>query len=303
MKTFKIIAALVFAFLVRQGMAQQQAIFTQYMFNILSVNPAYTGSHEALSFTGLTRWQWQGVEGAPNTQTFTVHSPLRNKRIALGAFFMNDNIGVARNTTVNFSAAYRIPTKRGYLSMGMQVGFSSFSARFSSLNPQNPDPNLAEDRTTDLLPNVGVGVFYYADKWYFGLSLPQLFTVRVQEGGNEAVRQIQHTFLMGGYVLTLAPRWKVRPNFLVKAVEGAPLQMDLNANFILDDKYWAGVSWRSLDSFQLLAEWQVLDNFRIGYSYDITTTEIRTVSTGTHEIAVNYRVKLRRDQVVTPRYF
>ena len=116
MKTFKIIAALVFAFLVRQGMAQQQAIFTQYMFNILSVNPAYTGSHEALSFTGLTRWQWQGVEGAPNTQTFTVHSPLRNKRIALGAFFMNDNIGVARNTTVNFSAAYRIPTKRGYAS-------------------------------------------------------------------------------------------------------------------------------------------------------------------------------------------
>ncbi len=283
--------------------AQQQAIFSQYMFNILSINPGYTGSHESLSFTALSRWQWINVEGAPNTQTFTVHSPLRNKRVALGMFFTNDNIGVANNTGVNFTAAYRLPLRRGYVSMGMQAGFWSYSAQFATLNPQNPDPNLSENTVTDMLPNFGVGIFYYVDKWYLGFSLPQLFALSVEEGGQETVRQIQHSYLIGGYVFTLAPRWKLRPNFLLKAVEGAPLQLDLNANLILDDKYWLGVSYRSLDSFQVLAEWQALDNLRFGYSYDIVTTEINTVSSGTHEIAINYRVKLKRDQIITPRFF
>lgn len=283
--------------------AQQQAIFSQYMFNIMSINPAYTGSHEALSFTALSRWQWEGVDGAPNTQTFTMHSPLRNKQAALGLYVINDNIGVANNTSVNVSAAYRIPSKRGYFSMGLQGGFSNYTASFSTLNPQNPDPNLAENRTSDFLPNLGIGLFYYAEKWYAGLSMPQMFAVSVEEGGDEAVRQIQHTFLIAGYVFDLSPRWKVRPNVLFKGVEGAPLQLDLNANLILDDKYWVGASWRSFDSFQILLEWQALDNLRVGYAYDITTTAINTVSSGSHEIAVNYRVKLRRDQIITPRYF
>ncbi len=286
---------------------QQEAMFTQYMFNGLALNPAYAGSHESLSATVLFRDQWTGLGGAPTTQTFSLHSPIRNAKIALGLQVIHDKITVFNQYGVNGSYAYRIFTNKGTLSMGLQVGFTSYNADLTELEPQNPNDNVFNVDINKMMPNLGAGVYYYTDKFYAGVSVPQLIQNSLDEEVIELdsdAHQERHYFLTSGYMFELSPSVKLKPNFLLKVVEGAPVELDLNANVLFNEVLWLGLSWRSMADFDALLELQLTDQLLLGYSYDFaSTTDLRRVNSGSHELMINYRFRYAKNKVVTPRYF
>lgn len=285
-------------------LGQQQVMFTQYMFNGLVINPAYAGSHEAISATALSRIQWVGVEGAPNTQTFSIHSPVPNKNIGIGGFFVRDNIGVTTENNFFLSYAYRLQTKRGVLSMGLHGGFSNTEVSYSELGLNDSNLQGAE---SNFKPNFGAGIFYSTDRFYAGAASPYIINNKSKSGNSLQPDiqsdQIQHYYLTTGAIFDITPLIKLKPSVLIKVVSGAPVEFDLNANVLLDEKLWLGVSYRSFDSIDLLAEFQFSDQFRLGYAYDITTTDLRKVNSGSHEIMINYRFVFNRSKIVTPRYF
>ncbi|PIB36386.1 hypothetical protein BFP72_13765 [Reichenbachiella sp. 5M10] len=297
------------------GQAQQQAMFTQYMFNQLALNPAYTGIHEGISTSFLARHQWAGFEGAPKTQTFSIHSPIKYRNIALGGILINDEIGVTHQFGASLSYAYRISvTQRSKLSFGLQASIHQYKADFTE--NMNNDPNLASQNINDLSPNAGAGIMWYSDRFYVGFSVPQLINHSVSGGldvpidpntGNELdadAQLIRHYFASAGYVFELNRHLKLKPNVLFKWVEGAPLQVDLNANFLINELLWLGVSYRSFDSFDALIQLQLTPSLQIGYAYDFyTTTDLSRVNSGSHELMINYVFNLKSDRIVTPRYF
>lgn len=285
--------------------AQQQVMFTQYMFNGLVLNPAYAGSHESISVTALSRIQWVGIDGAPNTQTFSIHSPVPGKNVGLGAFFVRDNIGVTTQNNFYLSYAYRMQMSKGILSFGLQGGFSDTSVSYDELGTF--DSNLAGSEST-FNPNFGAGLFYSTDRFYAGASVPYI----MQNGGNDEgnslpgdieTEQIQHYYVTTGAVFDLSHLIKLKPSILVKAVTGAPVEFDFNANVLFDEKLWVGVSYRSFDSIDLLLELQLNQQLRLGYAYDFTTSDLRKVNSGSHEIMLNYRFVFSKSKIVTPRYF
>lgn len=286
--------------------AQQQVMFTQYMFNGLAVNPAYAGYDEAVSVTALTRHQWIGVEGAPNTQTFSIHSPITKNKIALGLLVIRDQIGITTQNGVFMSYAYRIKFgRKATLSMGLQMGFTDYKARYSTLRTgTSNDPNFANNDVRGFLPNFGSGVFFSSEKFYAGISVPFLlnnfFTDENNAGGAE---QIRHFFGMAGFIIELSRSLKLKPSGLIKMVPGAPVELDLNANLLIDDLFWVGLSYRSFDSIDLLLEVQLNSKLRFGYAYDFTTTDLGRVNTGSHEIMLNYVLSFSKTRVITPRYF
>lgn len=286
--------------------AQQEIMFTQYMFNGLALNPAYAGSHEAVSMTFLARDQWGGIEGAPNTQTFSIHSPVNKKSIALGLQIIHDKISVFNQYGVNAAYAYRIPTGNGTLSFGLQGGFTSYQAELTQLSTNHTSEVFGAD-VSKFLPNFGAGVYYYSKKYYLGFSIPQLISNSLHDeivGVDSDARQKRHYFLTSGYVFDLSRNVKFKPNALLKVVEGAPIELDLNANVLLNNVVWLGLSWRSFADFDALLELQVNNQLLIGYSYDFAnTTDLRRVNSGSHELMLNYRLRYAKKKVVTPRLF
>ena len=284
--------------------AQQQPMFSQYMFNPLVLNPAYAGSDDVTSVTLLAREQWVGIDGAPSTQTLSAHTPLAKDRIGVGLMLINDRIGPTNQVGVYGSYAYKIPTRLGKLSMGLQVGFNTYRENLSGLTQTDPDdPNFAGD-VSAFLPNVGVGLYFEAKNWFVGLSLPQALNHNVRTQDQVvSTEQVRHYFLTGGVLIGLSPDVKIKPNVLLKSVEGAPLEIDLNLNVLLKDIVWVGVGYRSLDAFVFLTEITVTEQFKFGYAYDLTASRLRNVNNGTHELMLNYRFAFKKDKVITPRYF
>jgi len=290
--------------------AQQEAMFTQYMFNGLAINPAYAGSHQTLEFTALAREQWTGLEGAPSTQTFTAHSPLRNRSIGLGLSVIHDQIGITNQFGVYGAYSYRIQFhNRGVLSMGLQAGFTQYHEDLTELQGsiRDPnDPNFAQDEVSKFMPNFGAGLYYYTERYYAGLSSPHLVQNKLDnlENSDEEARQRRHYFFATGYVFDLSRSVKFKPNLLVKVVEGAPVQADINLNFLFQEILWAGVSYRSFDSFDAIIQINLTEQFSIGYAYDFATSnDLRRLHSGSHELMLNYRLKPPRRRMLTPRYF
>ncbi|MEQ9427078.1 MAG: type IX secretion system membrane protein PorP/SprF [Cyclobacteriaceae bacterium] len=291
-----------------QSKAQQQVMFTQYMFNLLALNPAYAGSTEALSATFLSRHQWVGIDGAPNTQTLSVHSPIRKNKIALGLMFLRDKIGIDTQNGVFGSYAYRIHIgEKRHIAMGLQFGFTDFRSNFSEIagRTTDPDPNFMSDEVRAFLPNIGTGFFYNTDRLYAGFSVPFLLNSFVEgsTNGSLGAEQVRHWFFMAGYVFDINHNLKLKPSGLLKVVKGAPMELDVNANLIIDDKVWVGLSWRSFDSIDLLFELQLNNQLKLGYAYDITTSALGRVNNGSHEFMLQYLLAFSKDRVVTPRYF
>ena len=292
------------------GWSQQQAMYTQYMFNGLALNPAYAGSHQTLEFTALAREQWTGLEGAPSTQTFTAHSPLRNRSIGVGLSLIHDQIGVTSQYGVYAAYSYRIQfANRGVLSMGLQVGFTSYNEELSKLagSIRDPnDPNFAVNEVSKFMPNFGTGFYYYTNRFYLGLSSPHLIQNKLDDIESTDIdsKQRRHYFVTTGYVFDLSRNVKFKPNLLIKVVEGAPVNADINLNFLFQEILWAGVSYRSFDSFDAMIQLNITEQFRIGYAYDFaTTTELKRLHSGSHELMLNYRLKAPRHRMLTPRYF
>jgi len=291
--------------------AQQTATYSQYMFNTLAINPAYAGSHDALSITALGRFQNVGLNGAPNTQTLAVHSPLINSRVGVGLLVIHDELSVIGQTGVHFSYAYRLPIKKdkSTLSFGLQGGMSMYNAQYTKLDLYNnssngpSDPAFSND-IRDSRPNFGAGVYYTTPTSYVGLSMPSMLNNVFDRGADfTTVYQNVPIILTGGHVFTLNRMLKLKPNFLFKLVDGQPVEFDINANMLFDEVIWFGLSYKSSKQIVMITQFKVNDQLQIGYSYTITAGPIRTVELGSHEVMLNYRFWFNKKGVVSPRYF
>ncbi len=283
--------------------AQQVATYAQYMFNGLAINPAYAGTHDALSASFLERFQNVGLKGAPQTETFSIHSPLVNKRVGLGLLIVHDKVAVTEQTGLSFIYAYRIPlNKNSILSLGVQGGAVWYKAGYTDLQLlQNPD-YVFDQNVRQVRPNVGAGIYYYNKLGYLGLSMPHMIN-NVFNTGGATVYQNVPVILNGGYVFTLNRMLKLKPNFLLKVLDGKPVELDINANMLFDEVLWFGVSYKSSKTVAMLTELQLSDQFRFGYSYQITAGPLSVAELGSHEVMVNYRFKYFKKGIVTPRYF
>ena len=286
--------------------AQQEVMFTQYMHNEVTINPAYAGSHDVVSATALYRHQWAGIEGAPKTLSFNGHTPLRNEKIGVGLSLIRDQIGVTDNTHFYASGSYRIKISETMkLQLGLQAGGTSTSADLTSLQIDDPDdPYFNKNTGATSSPNFGGGIHLENDKFYFGFSVPQLLTNKLEVAGEKLLEQTRHYFLTTGYVFDINDRWKAKPSLFVKASAAAPIEVDITANAILDDRYWFGLAYRTGDAASLLLMYQATEQFRVGYAYDFPIkSDIREQSSGSHEIVLNYRFAFSKNKVLTPRYF
>lgn len=292
--------------------AQQMPQFSQYMFNTISINPAYAGSRETLSVVGLHRSQWVGVNGGPTTQTLSVHAPMRNDRIGLGFSVINDQPGYENLVYAYGDFSYTIHTSENTkLSFGLKAGFTHYNLDEIFLN--NPivisDPffgNYADKWN----PNVGAGFLWHANKWYVGLSAPRIINTDyslTEETTNVeyiALERISYYFT-GGYVFDLNENVKLKPSYLIKATNGAPVSVDLNANFLFQEKLWLGGSYRyneNTASIGALADFQITKELRIGYAYEHYVSEIRPYFGGTHEVLLIFE-PFNEKRKKSPRYF
>lgn len=287
---------------------QQIPVLSQYMFNGLVINPAYAGSKDYMSAALMVRKQWSGFKGAPLTQNASIHGPLRKKKIGLGLMISNDKIGITNQTDVYASYAYHLPTGRGKFSLGLQGGFSYFKSNFSELTVwDTDDPIYSTNSLTNLQPNFGFGSYYYSEKFYAGLSIPQLISYDSIQTINffkdNIHHQSRHYYLNAGIIFDRNKDFIIRPSFLVKYVLNAPLQYDVNLNILISNIFWIGASYRSGDAVVAIFEYQVNRKLRIGYSYDVTLSQLKNYSSGSHEIMLGYDFGYNVLKMKTPRYF
>jgi len=285
---------------------QQDPLYSQYMFNTLAFNPAYAGSADVFTVMALSRHQWVGFDGAPTTQTFLAHSPLKGESMSLGFTAITDKAGPVRQTGAQVDYAYRIRvTDDSRLAFGLKGGVNIFQADLAALSTVQDDPANVNIQG-QLLPNFGFGLFWHSERYYAGFSVPKLLQNEIDAANGTtliAATEARHWYLMGGYVLDLDRDIKFKPSFLLRRVEGAPMSLDVNANFLLRDRIWFGAMYRVANSFGLLGQYQVNDQFRIGYAFDLTTTRIGAYNAGTHEIMLNYDLRFVKGRTVSPRYF
>jgi len=286
--------------------AQQTATYSQYMFNTLAINPAYAGSHDALSISALGRFQNVGLPGAPTTQTFSAHTPLLNKRVGVGMMVIHDELSVISQTGVHFSYAYRLPLndKGATLSMGLQAGMSMYNAQYSRLDSYNANDPFFRQDIRNSRPNFGAGVYYSNATTFLGLSMPSMLN-NVFDRGNAITTVYQNVpiILTGGHVITLNRILKLKPGFLFKLVDGQPVELDINANMLFDEVLWFGLSYKSSRQLVTLTQFKINEQLQFGYSYTISSGPIRTAELGSHEIMVNYRFWFNKNGLVSPRYF
>jgi type IX secretion system PorP/SprF family membrane protein len=296
---------LILAVLLFSGVAfaQQQVLFTQYMFNQMAINPAYTGIHEGISTSFLWREQWVGFEGAPRTQTASIHTPISFRPISVGMMVMRDQIGITTQNSANFTYAYRLKFGNTRLSLGLQASFNFYKTDYNQ--DARLDPILANANINVTRPNFGTGIMWHSDKFYLGASVPTLINQKFDPSNPDSDSElVRHYFFAGGYVFALHDNLLIKPNFLLKAVQGAPLQADLNVNVLLQRLVWVGVSYRSLESLAALIQLQIGPKFQLGYGFDfVTLTDLSTIQAGSHEIMLNYIIQMPRTKILTPRYF
>jgi type IX secretion system PorP/SprF family membrane protein len=282
--------------------AQQDAMYSQYMFNMLSVNPAYAGSREVTSLTALKRWQWLNVEGAPRSATFSADLPVWKKKIGLGIQLLTDKIGVTRSNSVLTSYSYRIKLKKNStLAFGLQAGFTNMRSDLASINTTSGSDPIFMQNVNTWLPNFGAGIYYRNENFYAGLSSPHLLNNKIPEGTQSV--QKPHYFLMGGYMFEQSENLLVKPSVLIRYVNGAPVQGDINLNVWFQKKIGAGISYRTSDAFVVMAEFMINRKVSFGYAYDIIITPLNNYASGSHEIMLRYQMGLPRKENFKLSYF
>lgn len=293
--------------------AQQDAMYSQYMFNPLSVNPAYAGSRGTISGLLLMRRQWLGIPGAPATETFQFHMPTPNKRYGFGINVINDHISYLSQTWVNASYAFRIPVGPGTMALGLQGSVNNYRINWDRAELIDPlDPIPATYGRQLLLPNAGTGLWYNTDRWYAGISIPHLLInsldsnepgISIVAGNTNLALLKRHVFIMGGYVFDLGTELKFKPSILYKYVQAAPMEVDLNASFMYRDRFVMGGSYRSGDGIVLMAQYLLDSRLRIGYAYDYPFTDLGRYTSGTHEVLVGFDFKYKKEATISPRFF
>lgn len=290
--------------------AQQDPQYTQYMYNTMSINSGYAGQRQVLSVSALYRAQWIGINGAPKTISFGIHSPLRNERVGIGLGVVSDQIGPTNETYFDANFSYTIPTNasgKTALSFGIKGGFHVLVTdwsigRFKRQINQQSDP-LFNENLNLFSPTVGAGLYLRSENWYLGLSIPNFITTNHYGGFQESsAAERLHYFLIGGYVFDLNENTKLKPAFLIKAVSGAPLIADLSINALFNNKFTLGLAYRWDDSISGMAGFQVSEGTFIGYAYDYATTKLNKYNSGTHEIILRFELQ-KIGRILSPRFF
>lgn len=308
----------------QQVNAQQNAQFSQYMFNGLYINPAYAGYKEQLYAHSFYRMQWAGLQGAPKTFTIGLDGTANNGRVGLGAIVANDKIGAANSTSAMLNYAYKVQTgDNGKLSFGLAAGLTNYSIKGADLNPVTMGDQLVPETTvSSWLPDVHAGVYYSSDKFYAGLSAMNLLSKHIKvdaDKRNFIPKQESHYFLTAGALFPLNESLSIKPSFLVKEDFKGPTNVDLNAMLLINDRIWLGGSYRTgvnlwkkdnlqsnlskQDAFAFLAEVYASERLRIGYSFDYDMTPLRSSHNGSHEISLGYYFTLPKVRLLSPRYF
>ena len=289
------------------GISQQDPVFTQYMNNLLTIQPAYAGISGALNITGISRAQWVGWEGAPNTNSLTASSPIHGLNVSVGLSIVNDKWGPIRQNGIYADYAYRVQVNQNqYVSFGLKVGFNVYQAYLTDLVINDPnDPVFAYDVNFKFLPNMGVGILWHSDRFFLGASAPKILKNRIQSQNTENVyREVLHFYGMGGYVFYLNDVLKFKPTVLYRWAERTPSFVDISGSFLLYDRVWVGATYRLSNSYGLIFQFNVNNQLKFGYSYDQTTFHPTQVNAGTHEFLISYDfVTSRRSRQVAPRYF
>jgi type IX secretion system PorP/SprF family membrane protein len=287
--------------------SQQDPIYTQYLTNLLSIQPAYAGISGVLTISALSRAQWVGWEGAPNSNTFTMHLPMKSFNVGLGLSIVNDKWGPILQNGVYADYAYRILLKpRQYLALGIKAGFNTYHARFTDLELNDPlDPSFAQNVNFKMLPNVGFGALWHSDIFFIGISMPKLFKNNIVDDSDKKVyREVLHLYAMGGYVFFISDNVKLKPTFLFRWSEQTPSYIDLAGNILLYDKVWFGATYRVKNSYALSFQFNVNSQLRFGYSFDLTSFHQNMINSGTHEFTINYEFQnTRRNKRYAARYF
>jgi type IX secretion system PorP/SprF family membrane protein len=287
--------------------AQQDPHQTQYLFNGLAINPAYAGSRNTLSGSFMYRNQWAGFEGAPQTQTLSMHMPGGKGRYGFGVTLINDQIGHLSQQWLQGAYAFRFQVGAGKLALGLQGGLLNFRVRWEDIRAlQEVDDVFALAPQNMLLPNIGTGVYYNTDRLYLGISAPHLLESELlgdNPARNAVARLYRHIYLTAGYVLGLnnAVQWK--PSFLLKYVPGQPMQADLNLMALVRKKYWFGISFRPGDAVSAMLDFQIARSFRVGYAYDYTLSNLSNFQSGSHELYLGFELETRKSNIKSPRFF
>jgi type IX secretion system PorP/SprF family membrane protein len=318
-------STLVVIFFVTFSHAQQDPMFTKYMFNTLIYNPAFAGTKDHLSIGLLHRTQWVKLDGAPTTQTLTIHTPLKGKRVAVGGSLLHDDIGISKEVKLNGYYAYHINFKgNSKLSVGVSGGVSNWQADFGDLEIDNPnDPSLMGNMQK-FLPIVGAGAFYYNDLFYIGFSTPNILPNDLPSINTIFnARQYGHYYLGGGLMLPLSSTLVFKPSFLIKNSNlygafgnnnvGAPTEFDIDVSLLFYDALWVGMSFRSafegfnstssVDSADAWLAYYLRNGFRVGVAFDYTLTPLQKVSVGSFEMVLGYEFDYKESAIMTPRYF
>jgi type IX secretion system PorP/SprF family membrane protein len=287
-------------FLIASGelMAQQRPVQSLYMFDPLVVNPAYAGTQVQLSATAIYRNQWVNLEGAPKTLTTTVHSGFFKSKMGLGIIASNDKIGIHNDVGLYGVYSYKIKlTRESSMSFGLQGGFNNLKSDYNLLNLKNQnDPNLA-GVISKFNPNVGAGLFYRYKDVYLGFSVPQIIENKVfvnETLGPSLSKQLRYYYIFAGFSKKLSDKFRWIPSTLIRIQEQAPLSFDVNSTLVFKDAVGLGVSYRLKEGIVGLFELQINENFHVGYAYDFTVTQLSQFSSGSHEIMLNYRIKIQR---------
>lgn len=291
--------------------AQQDPQFTHYMYNTLSVNPAYAGSRGSLNVSALHRQQWIGFEGAPMTQTVYAHMPLPNEKMGVGLSVINDKIGPLNQTFIYGDYSYTVRLSSTIkLAFGIKAGLNMFQPQLSGLSTIDGNDASFVNSTLQrsIKPNLGAGLYLHHERWYVGASSPRLLENKFNLNGvstndTNTVKELRHLFLIGGLVLPINSELKLKPTVQAKMVKNAPFSLDATVEALIRDQFNLGVGMRLGDSFYGLVGYQFNDQFKAGLSYDYTIGSLRSINGNTVEIFLSYDFFFRNDKIRSPRYF
>lgn len=288
-----------------EATAQQDPQYSQYMFNQLAINPAYAGSREALSASMFLRSQWTGIEGAPQTETVTLHGPMAKKKVGLGMAIIADQIGPKQSIGALGSYAYRLKLGEGKLSFGLRVGVYNYVYHWDQIvYKDQQDVYNMQTRTSIIVPTADAGLYYYTNTFYAGFSATHLYSGRLTTISNLTGDDAQlspHAFFTIGKGWELSDQLTFNPSCVVKAAKNAPVSADVNFSFMFDKKLWLGLSVRSSKTLVIYTQFHATDRFKIGYAYDFGFNKIEREGHGSHEIMLSYDFQIRKSKMLSPR--
>jgi len=286
-------------------MAQQDAIYSQYMFNPFAINPAYAGTRNSMSAVILHRSQWVGIEGAPVTQTATVHAPVNKYNIAWGINLAHDKLGPTRNIIAAGTIAYHLKFKESKLSFGLRGGIYNSIFNKNLLNfKQDGDPYDVGGVSSAVVPSFDFGMYYYKTKFFVGISATHLWSTnfKYDDLPNSNMYLRTHTMLTTGYVFEINNKLVLKPSLFIKSTNTSPFNLDINLSALLYKKVWLGISFRNTSSVNFLLDMNVTDYLRVGYAYDLLINQLSQYSKGTHELFIGFDFDIKKSQTVSPRY-